>query len=253
MRFASLGSGSHGNCTIVHLGATCLMIDLGFSVREAESRLRRLRQNPKEISAILVTHEHGDHVHGVAPFARKYDIPVYMTHGTWQGSRKQEAPNLTMISSHSPLTIGALTINPVPVPHDAREPCQFLIEGGERRLGILTDLGHVTAHVMEQYCACDALMLECNHDLDMLANGPYPYPLKQRVGGDHGHLNNEQAAELLAVADLDRLQHLAACHISEKNNTFERAQAALARATADWHGELRFASQTEGLPWLDIE
>jgi len=252
VRFASLGSGSHGNGTLVEQDH-CLLVDLGFSVRETEKRLRRAGKSATDVTAILVTHEHGDHVHGVAPFARKHAIPVYMTPGTYNSRKMGQLPQLHLFDCHQPFSIEEFDISPVPVPHDAREPCQYLISADSRTLGLLTDLGHATRFIEEQYRHCDALMLECNHDVQMLATGPYPNRLKKRVAGDYGHLSNKQAASLVKMIDLDRLQHLVMAHVSEKNNTPQLARDEIHSVSENWSGELWLADQYDGLDWLTVE
>jgi phosphoribosyl 1,2-cyclic phosphodiesterase len=253
MRFASIGSGSRGNGTLVQDGDTCVLVDLGFTIRETEKRLARLELAPSAINAILVTHEHSDHLNGVGPFARKYSIPVYMTPGTCNEEKLGRVPELELISCHQAFAIDGFAIVPVPVPHDAREPCQYLISSGSRKLGILTDLGHITPHVAEQYSCCDGLLLECNHDPDMLAEGPYPYPLKVRVGGDHGHLSNGQALGLLGMIEMSRLEHLIIAHISEKNNSVEIVREVLCAALGQWQGQLTIADQGTGFDWITLD
>ena len=252
MRFASLGSGSKGNGTLIDDGSTCILIDLGFSIKETVRRLTRLDLLPQNIDAILVTHEHSDHVHGVAGFARKYKIPVYLTPGTYRSKKMGELPVLNKINCHEPFTVGSLNITPVAVPHDAKEPCQYLVRSQQKTVGVLTDLGHITPHVIDNYRECDALLLECNHDTAMLAEGSYPYPLKQRVGGDYGHLNNQQAAQLLDAVDLDRLRHLVISHVSEQNNDTALAQDAVKPLLTEWSGSLVVASQAQGFDWIAL-
>ncbi len=253
MRFASLGSGSKGNGTLIDDGTTCILVDLGFTLKETERRLRRLNKSPADAHAILVTHEHADHIHGVAPFARKYKQPVYLTPGTFNDKKMGAVPNLHKINCHQPFRIGTLGIEPVPVPHDAREPCQFVISSNGLKIGVLTDLGHISAYVERRYALCHALLLECNHDVEMLANGPYPYQLKQRVNGNHGHLNNEQAAGLLQKMELDALQHLVISHLSEKNNEPGLAAQAVSQVLGDWQGTLHIANQELGFDWIELE
>lgn len=253
MRISSLGSGSRGNATLIDDGDSCVLVDLGFTLKETVRRLHRLGKEPQEIDAILVTHEHADHIHGVAAFARKYKTAVYLTPGTHNAERMGALPDLRKVNCHRPFRINSLGVEPVPVPHDAREPCQYIVSSGKRKVGVLTDLGHITPFVEQQYERCDALLLECNHDVNMLMNGPYPWSLKQRVGGSHGHLNNEQAAGLLQKIELGRLQHLIICHISEQNNLPELATGALQETIDGWPGELHIANQAEGFDWLEIE
>jgi phosphoribosyl 1,2-cyclic phosphodiesterase len=251
MRFASLGSGSRGNSTLVEWAAGTLLIDCGFSVKETELRLDRLGKRGQDISAILVTHEHSDHIKGVAALARRYRLPVYMTPGTYYSRDLGELPDLRLINAYAPFEINGLLVRPVAVPHDAREPSQFIFELPGRRLGILTDLGSITPHVEANYQACDAMVLEANHDPIMLASGSYPPSLKQRVGGQWGHLSNQQAAGFLARLDTDKLQHLVVAHISQQNNTLALAQAVLAPVTAQVK-QVTYACQNQGFDWLAV-
>lgn len=253
MRFACLGSGSRGNATVVTAGCTRVLVDCGFSVRETERRLGALGIAPAELTAILVTHEHSDHVGGVGALARRHGIPVWATQGTWSHGALGEVPQARFFNCHTPFAIDDLAVDPFPVPHDAREPSQFVFGDGAHRLGILTDSGYITPHIVRQLADCHAVLLECNHDEAMLAAGPYPAALKQRVGGQFGHLSNDQAAALLGEVDTSGLQHVVAAHLSEQNNTPELARAALADALnceADW---IAVASQGEVLDWRAID
>ncbi len=253
MRFASLSSGSRGNATLVQGGGTTLLIDCGFPFRELRRRCGQLGIDPAEIDAVLVTHEHGDHVRGVGPTARGLGCPVWMSHGTAHAARCGELPELHLFSSHGgPLRIGALEIQPVAVPHDAREPAQFVITRGAKRLGLLTDLGSHTPHVRAHYRCLDALLLECNHDTGMLARGPYPPALQARVGGPWGHLNNGQAAAFLSGVEHQRLQHLVAGHLSEKNNDPQLARQALCEAVPGIEARLSLLCQDSVSTWLEI-
>ncbi len=239
MRFASLGSGSEGNGLVVESGGTRILIDCGFGVRDTRKRLARLGLAPSSLDAILVTHEHADHIGGVPGVAAKYDIPVWATFGT-----------LAVVSER--FAIGALEIQPVTVPHDAREPVQYVIGDGAHRVGVLTDIGMSTAHVESCLSGCDALVLECNHDLSMLARGDYPYSLKQRIASRFGHLHNEAAAEILGRIDTSRLVHIIAAHLSRENNTPELASLALATALNCQPAWVGIASQLEGFDWREM-
>jgi phosphoribosyl 1,2-cyclic phosphodiesterase len=208
--------------------------------------------SPIDIDAVLVTHEHGDHIGGVGPFARKYKRPVYLTPGTSRHSKLGALPTMHPINCHKPFRIGDIGIEPVPVPHDAQEPCQYILSSNGYKVGVLTDLGHITRYVIEQYKSCYALLLECNHDVQMLNDGPYPYALKQRVGGPHGHLNNQQAASLLAEIDLEGLKHLIISHVSEQNNAPHLAEAAVNEVLVDWQGTLKVADQNQGFDWINL-
>jgi phosphoribosyl 1,2-cyclic phosphodiesterase len=249
VRFASLGSGSRGNATLIECGADCLLVDCGFSLKDLALRLRRLERQPEDISAILVTHEHTDHVRGVALLSRRHEIPVLASPGTAAAADLLDLPGFRPINCHQPLALGGLEVHPFPVPHDAREPSQFVFHDGVRRLGLLTDTGSTTAHILRMLGGCDALILECNHDSDLLARGPYPESLKRRVGGGLGHLSNSQAAQLVAAIDTSRLQHIVAAHLSERNNLPTLAAAALAGPLGCDPSWIGIAGQDTGLDW----
>lgn len=252
-RFASLGSGSRGNATLIEGGETCVLVDCGFAAREYAARCERLDVDPTAIAAILVTHEHGDHMRGVGAVARRFNVPVWMSHGTWHAADFGRIDQLELFASHDgAFEIGELHITPVAVPHDAREPTQFVFRHRQRCLGLLTDLGSITPRVVEAYAEVDALVLECNHDPDMLAAGPYPPSLQARVGGHYGHLNNAQAADFLARIGPTRLRHLVAAHLSEKNNAPALARAALESVSADVAACLSLLIQDETSHWFAI-
>ena len=253
MRYCSLGSGSRGNGTLVEQGASRLLVDCGFSLRATEQRLRQAGISGDQLSAILVTHEHSDHIQGVAKLARRYDLPVYLTPGTGYALREEDGLDIRHVDLHGRFGIGELEVTQVAVPHDAREPCQYIFDNGQQRLGVLTDTGTITPWIVEQYSNLDALFLEANYDPHMLSSGPYPAFLKARVGGNLGHLSNQQAAGFLRSAGLDRLRHIAVAHISEKNNRPELALAALQDVLTGWTGELLLAQQDQGLPWQSIQ
>lgn len=252
LRFAYLGSGSRGNAALVESGRTCLMLDCGFTLKELQRRLARLCREPADVSAILLTHEHGDHVSGAVRFARKYDIELWMTPGTRAVVRGVNLARVREVNCHRNFAIGDIEIEPTPVPHDAREPCQYVFSNGARRLGVLTDTGHVSTHMQSIYAGCDALALECNHEHAMLEAGPYPRSLKDRVGSRFGHLNNEQAAAMLRSMDCSHLRHIVALHLSEKNNTPAHAREALAAALNCAADDVAVAGQDEGLGWRDV-
>jgi phosphoribosyl 1,2-cyclic phosphodiesterase len=251
MRFASLGSGSEGNALVVEVGQSRVLLDCGFSAAETVRRLARLGLEPEALDAILVTHEHDDHVGGVARFSRKFDIPVYLSYGTHAATAAAASafPEVVIIDSHTPFAVGDIEIFPYPVPHDAREPTQFVFGDGALRLGVLTDAGASTPHIETMLSGLEGLVIECNHDRGLLLGSSYPESLKKRIGGRYGHLDNHQAAQILSAIDRQSLQHVVAAHLSQKNNRPDLACAALAGAlncAPDWVG---VASQADGFDW----
>lgn len=239
---------------MVQAGNTVVMMDCGFNLSDTVARLSRLGLQPESLDGIVVTHEHGDHVSGVARLARKYNIPVWLTHGTFHAQFKTlgDLPKVTEINPHISFSIGDVHVCPFLVPHDAAEPVQFVFGEGTKRLGVLTDAGSSTLHIEQMLSGCAALVLECNHDAELLANGDYPFSLKQRVGGRFGHLNNAVAAGLLARLDNSHLQHIVAAHLSRKNNRPELAVKALSgvlNCAEEWIG---VASQEIGFAWREI-
>ena len=194
MRFASLGSGSRGNAVLVNFGSTLLMVDCGLSLRAAKTRMGMLDCAPADVSALLVTHEHSDHIQGVATLATRHDVPVWMTPGTAMSPAVRKLSHINRLRSDEALEIGSIRVQPFPVPHDAREPAQFSFEAGGRKLGVLTDTGYITPHIRMRLEGCDAIAVEFNHDLDSLRRGPYPPHVKDRIASSLGHLSNDQAA-----------------------------------------------------------
>ena len=228
MRFCALGSGSRGNATIIDSGNTRLLLDCGFPARELEKRAEQAGLEIDSLDAILVTHEHGDHIRGVGAVARRYKLPVWATHGTLRKGKCGQLPAEHRISLHDEgFEIGDIHVQPVPVPHDATEPCQYIFSNNNKKLGILTDLGCITPLITDAFRQLDLLLLECNHDSQMLADGPYPPALQARVGGNLGHLNNFQAMSLLGSIETEQLHHLVLGHLSEKNNHPDRVSKAI--------------------------
>ena len=254
MRFASLGSGSQGNSLVVEAGGTRVLLDCGFGLAATVARLARLGLVPEDIGAIVVTHEHEDHIGGVARLARRHGIPVWLTPGTLSGFEALFAgvADVRMIHNYEVFAVGDVQIEPFPVPHDAREPAQFVFGDGASRLGVLTDVGCSTKHIESTLSGCDALVLECNHDAEMLRTSSYPQRLRDRIAGRFGHLDNSAAAKLLRSLDNSRLKHLVAAHLSQENNHPDLARAALSavmNCAPEWIG---IADQDDGLAWREI-
>ncbi len=251
MKFASLGSGSKGNATLVVAGDCRILIDCGFSAREATRRLQRLGVEAQQLDAIIVTHEHSDHAAGVGALSRKFSIPVYLSHGTSSTGCCDGSAELRRFNGGEAFSVGPVQVQSVAVPHDAREPCQFRLGFRGRSLGLLTDLGSITPHIVSSYRGCDALVLEFNHDLELLMSGAYPPGLKHRVSSDWGHLNNRQAAGLLESLGEDAPECLVVAHVSEQNNTREHAEAALLGVSRSL-GVIEWAEQGSGIGWQQL-
>lgn len=229
------------------------MVDCGFSIRETECRLSRLGLAPADIGGIAVTHEHQDHIAGVFKFARRHDIPVWLSSGTCEATRHDiSGVKLNFCSDGEAFMVGGIELHPYTVPHDARQPLQYVLKDGESCLGVLTDAGQSTPYMIERLSGCDGLVLECNHDRHMLAHSYYPDSLKRRIGGPFGHLSNETAAEILAALDQSRLKKVVGAHLSRKNNTHALAYAALSRAVNTSEADICIACQDEGFGWIDL-
>ncbi len=257
MRFASLASGSKGNCLVVEAGVSRVLVDCGLAPRETERRLARVGLAPADLSSIVLTHEHDDHSRGAFAFAARHGLELWMTRGTQRALEESSGPPTgvatRLVDARSAFAVGDLELRPFTVPHDAREPVQYVLSDGARRLGVLTDIGAPTRHVEETLSGCDALVLECNHDLEMLWSGSYPKWLKERIGGPFGHLANAQSERLLAALDRSRLKHVVAAHLSEQNNRPALARAALARALGCAEHWVGLATQDDGFGWRALE
>jgi phosphoribosyl 1,2-cyclic phosphodiesterase len=257
VRFRSLGSGSSGNATLIEARAegfvSRVLVDCGFGIRQLENRLERAGIGCDGIDALFVTHEHADHIGCAVQLARRQGIPLWLSRGTYQALGTPELAGLCRFASDGvDISVGALTLTPFTVPHDAREPLQLSCTDGRRKLGILTDLGHASAHVLDHLQRCHALLLECNHDRDLLGRSSYPPFLKSRVGGRLGHLCNEDAAQIAsAVAHAD-LGSVVAAHLSEQNNRPELAAAALSQALGRSPTDIVVAGAANGTPWLTV-
>jgi len=258
MRFRSLGSGSGGNATLIEASdgarVSRVLVDCGFTLKEAALRLATAGLVPEDLDAIFVTHEHGDHVGCAFALARRHGLPLWTSRGTWRaaGMPALEAPLLNFARDGEAIAIGALELRPYTVPHDAAEPLQLTAGDGRVRLGVLTDAGAATDHLVAALQRCEALLIECNHDLAMLAASRYPASLKARIGGRLGHLSNLTAGEILARCRHEGLRHVVAAHLSEQNNRPALAAAALAQALGATPEDIVVASQSQGFDWLDI-
>jgi phosphoribosyl 1,2-cyclic phosphodiesterase len=257
MRFRSLGSGSGGNATVVEAGrgagARRLLIDAGYSLRELEARLARAGLQPTDLHAVFVTHEHGDHIGCATALAERYALPLWMSRGTWRAIGAPELPQLIRYARDGQaIDLGEMQLTPFTVAHDAEEPLQLRCSDGARTLGVVTDVGSPTPHLLEHLRGVDALLLECNHDRDLLAGSSYPMSLKRRIGGRLGHLSNDTAAQILAACLHDGLKRLVAAHLSRHNNTPALARAALAAVWGASREDVVVADQQHGCEWIDL-
>jgi phosphoribosyl 1,2-cyclic phosphodiesterase len=254
LRFASLGSGSEGNALIVQSGETSVMLDCGFGIRELVRRSERIGFDLSTLSAIVVTHEHGDHVGGAPRLARRLGIPVWLTFGTLSATQSMwDDVQVRGFDSHDRFAIGDVECSAFPVPHDAREPTQMVFGDGEMRLGVLTDVGESTAFIESMLSDCDALFLEANHCETMLANSPYPASLKARIGGRYGHLSNRVSSELLSRVASPRLKHVVGAHLSRQNNVPSLVINAFRSALdelSEMNAQISVATQDEGSEWI---
>ncbi|PND37087.1 MBL fold metallo-hydrolase [Paucibacter aquatile] len=263
MRFCSLGSGSGGNATLIEasqgITQTQILVDCGFSLHELNRRLLRAGSAPEALSAVFITHEHGDHAGCVIKLAQAHRIPIWTSRGTWSAIERRaadlagfERKLLHFTRSGDTLELGDLQLQPFAVPHDAEEPLQLRCNDGLKHLGVLTDLGHVCASVIHALQGLDALLLECNHDEALLRASNYPASLKRRILGTHGHLSNEASAELLSALLHPKLGPVAAAHLSERNNRPDLAAAAVAAVRGCRPEDVPVASQAEGLDWITV-
>ncbi len=257
MRVVVLGSGSSGNSLVVESGSKRLMVDAGFSCREIEKRLALIGIDGGDIDGLVITHEHSDHTRGVARFARRNKVPIYATEGTLEELNLDGTfLHVHALSSGQIIEIGDFTIEPFAIPHDAREPIGVVVEDREgHRLGLVADLGSRSQLAWARLTDLDFLVLETNHDLEMLRSGPYPWSLKQRVAGRHGHLSNREAADGIAELDASRLRWAVLYHLSRTNNlpalALQAAGEALSRQGSS--AQLWVTNQQEPSPWLELD
>lgn len=225
LTFCLLASGSRGNAIYISGGGTSILVDAGMSGIELERRMAKRGLSPRNLDAIVVSHEHNDHIHGVGVLSRRYGLPVYMSRKTARAasSHLKHIEETVYFESGTNFTIDSLSIHPFSTSHDADDPSGFTISLRHNTLGIATDLGIATAMVKTRLKGCQALILEANHDPEMLINGPYPWPLKQRVKSRSGHLSNQNARDLIGELQHESLFHVVLAHLSETNNTPEKA------------------------------
>lgn len=255
LKFKSLGSGSSGNATVIEAGGLIpvrVLVDCGLGIRQLQARLLEAGLQPEDIDAVFITHEHGDHIGCARAMSLRYRIPVWMSRGTYAAIGSPDFEDLLRFARDGhQIDLGGIELTPFAVPHDAREPLQITCTDGSAKLAIVTDLGHATSHVLMHISACDALVLECNHDSHMLAQSAYPYFLKRRVGGDRGHLSNEAAASIAAGVHHPKLKHLVAAHLSRQNNLPELVRTSMATALGCAENEIVIADPIKGTPWLN--
>jgi phosphoribosyl 1,2-cyclic phosphodiesterase len=221
---ASLNSGSNGNCYYVGSGQEAVLIDAGISCREIEKRMRRLKLDTAQVKAVFVSHEHGDHIHGVSALSKKHKIPVYITPATLRASNMEIEPSMTIsFMDEKPVSIGEMVVTPLSKQHDAIDPYSFVISRHGVNVGVFTDIGHACTNVVHYFKQCHAAFLESNYDAMMLERGGYPAALKNRIRNGKGHLSNHQAAELFADHRPRHMRHLFLSHLSRNNNTPEAA------------------------------
>ena len=242
-----LASGSKGNAVFISSGDTSLLIDAGLSGIEIERRLKSRGLDPKNLDAILVSHEHSDHIQGVGVLSRRYKLPVYINSKTRKAAVSQlgNLYDSKNFECGSTFTINDLSIHPFSISHDAKDPCGFTVNQNGTKIGIATDLGIATSMVKAHLKGCTLLILEANHDEKMLINGPYPWPVKQRVKSRIGHLSNEESKALLNELQHDGLKHVMLAHISETNNTPQKAFNEVGQALTRCEPRLYVASQNE--------
>lgn len=257
LRFRNLASGSTGNATVVEgrsgTQVSRLLVDCGIGIRQLDKRLGLAGLSRDDIGAIFITHEHSDHIGCAQALAVRHRIPVWMSHGTYVALGEPDFDGLLQVAHDSQrIALGGFEFRPFTVPHDAREPLQLRCSDGASDLGLLTDLGHVTSHVVEQLQGCHALVLESNHDPDLLAQSVYPDFLKRRVAGRFGHLANGSAADVARTLQHPGLHSVVAAHLSERNNRPELARSGLA-AALDWDAEqIVVADPVTGTGWIDV-
>ncbi|WP_437920167.1 MBL fold metallo-hydrolase [Sphingobacterium sp. LRF_L2] len=223
MKYSALASGSNGNCYYVGTDTHQILIDVGINTKHVELRMANLGIDPSAIDAIFITHEHTDHIRGLSVFCKRYQIPVYITAGSYKGSRLHLPEHLVrLILPNDKVDVGGLTVYGIPKYHDAKEPCSFLVSDGQTNIGVLTDVGRICENVKHVIQHSDVLLLEANYDEEMLEKGRYSFYLKNRIRSGWGHLSNTLSLEAFVENHSPRLKHLILSHLSGENNTVEQ-------------------------------
>jgi phosphoribosyl 1,2-cyclic phosphodiesterase len=259
MRVAVLGSGSRGNALVIESGGRSLLLDAGFSCREIERRMAHVGADPAQLVSVLVTHEHGDHVRGLDRLCRRHDLTWWASEGTLRGARgisQEVGQRVSTFRSGDRFEVAGFQVEPFAIPHDAREPVGFVVEDESgARLGLVADLGSRSRLAWGRLRDLDMLVLESNHDLEMLRDGPYPWATKQRIAGRHGHLSNREAAEGIPELVTDRLRHVVLYHLSETNNLPALAAASVGEALEREGCQAELAVTEQGKPscWWEVE
>lgn len=255
MRFSVLGSGSRGNAVYIESGKSSILIDAGFSGKELQKRMETVGRNLADVNAICITHEHNDHICGAGVVSRRYNIPVMINKGTLEmaSSKMGKLSATKLFSAGDVFEVGDLNIRSFCISHDTADPVGYVVSDGHRRLGYLTDTGKVSHLMARRLLSCQGVILEFNHDLEMLKYGPYPLPLQQRVRSSRGHLSNDDAADFLTDLMDGEIREVVLAHLSEKNNTVERAREAAHRSLAKWPTvNLHVARQDSAMPLLQL-
>lgn len=251
MKYCAIASGSNGNCYYVAKDKQAILVDVGINTKHVELRMWNLGINPTEIQAIFITHEHTDHIRGLSVFCKRYQIPVYLTEGTYAGTKLKLPEHLVnIIKPNATIKLGELTIFGIPKFHDAKEPCSFVVSDGKSNISILTDIGRICDNVKHVIKHSDVLLLESNYDEQMLANGRYSYYLKNRISSGWGHISNRVSLEVFQTCKTDRLKHLILSHLSGENNSIEIVENTFAPVCQEIR--LSIATRTQETELFDI-
>jgi len=255
MRFSVLGSGSRGNAVYIEAGNSSVLIDAGFSGKELQKRMEAIGRDLADVNAICITHEHGDHISGAGVISRRYEIPIVINGATLEAASPKMGKlfGTTIFSAGEVIEVGDLEIRSFCISHDTAEPVGYVVSNGNKRLGYLTDTGKVSHLMARRLLSCQGVILEFNHDLEMLKYGPYPLPLQQRVRSSRGHLSNDDAADFLTDLMEGEIREVVLAHLSEKNNTVELAREAAKKRLLQWPAvNLHVARQDCAMPLLEL-